>query len=335
MAVPTSIADLSTTAASNSPGGSEAIGTSLDDYLRATQAIIKQNVSKGSDITSSGTISIPNAGNYFVVTGTTGITAINDTWNGRVVILKFSGALTITHSAGLILFGSNITTAAGDVLTIVNESTGVYRAVSFFNASETVATLAGTETLTNKTIVGANNTVTTAASGTITSTELNAAIAEIAAEMAVITGNLIESTTKMVFYQNSAPTGWTLDDTKDNYMVRTVASASWGTGSGGSHSPILMDKVPSHTHTFSATSGAGGSHNHTAMWSGNGENSGQYMSRYDTGGDQVKVTANTPDTGYTSTVTTHTHSVSGTTAANGSSSNWTPQYINVVIAVKD
>lgn len=41
MSVPTSIADLSTSSASNSPIGSDSIGTSLDDYLRAIQAIVR------------------------------------------------------------------------------------------------------------------------------------------------------------------------------------------------------------------------------------------------------------------------------------------------------
>jgi len=36
MPVPTTMADLSATAASNSPAGTDAIGNSLDDYLRAT-----------------------------------------------------------------------------------------------------------------------------------------------------------------------------------------------------------------------------------------------------------------------------------------------------------
>lgn len=35
MPVPSSMSDLSATAASNSPAGSDAIGNSLDDYLRA------------------------------------------------------------------------------------------------------------------------------------------------------------------------------------------------------------------------------------------------------------------------------------------------------------
>ena len=39
MAVPNSMQDLATLASSNSPAGSEAIGNSLDNYLRAHAAI--------------------------------------------------------------------------------------------------------------------------------------------------------------------------------------------------------------------------------------------------------------------------------------------------------
>lgn len=46
MAVPNQISDLLTLAASNSPAGSDAIGTSLDDYLRAVQAILAQEMEK-------------------------------------------------------------------------------------------------------------------------------------------------------------------------------------------------------------------------------------------------------------------------------------------------
>lgn len=35
MAVPSTMADLSAVASSNSPAGTDAIGTNLDDYLRA------------------------------------------------------------------------------------------------------------------------------------------------------------------------------------------------------------------------------------------------------------------------------------------------------------
>lgn len=131
MTVPTSIADLSTTAASNGPSGSEAPSV-LDDHQRALGAILKQENSKGADIASSATITVPNAGKYFIVTGTTTINLIADSWTGRTFVLKFSGSLTLTHSSGLILPGAaNITTAAGDCALLVNESTGVHRLVLF------------------------------------------------------------------------------------------------------------------------------------------------------------------------------------------------------------
>jgi hypothetical protein len=136
MAVPSSLSDLSTTAASNAPSGSESIGTSLDDYLRSIQAIIKQGVSKGSDITAASTISPAATSSYFAVTGNTTISGISDSWNGRIVVLKFSGTPQLTHSSGLILPGAaNITCAAGDVGAFVNESTGVWRCVYFLPAT--------------------------------------------------------------------------------------------------------------------------------------------------------------------------------------------------------
>lgn len=132
MTTPASMSELSTTAASNNPAGSDAPST-LDDQIRALAAIVRQNVTKGADIASASAITIPASGNYFVVTGTTGITSITDTnsWYGREVVLKFSGALTITHSSSLILPGAtNIITGAGDVLGFVSESSGVWRCSS-------------------------------------------------------------------------------------------------------------------------------------------------------------------------------------------------------------
>ncbi len=42
MPVPSSAADLSTAIASNSPAGTDAIGTSMDDYLRAISGILSR-----------------------------------------------------------------------------------------------------------------------------------------------------------------------------------------------------------------------------------------------------------------------------------------------------
>ena len=68
-----------------------------------------------------------------------------------------------------------------------------------------------------------------------------------------------EPGTVMVFYQAAAPTGWTQDTSKNDFMMRTVAGA--GGGSGGSVSPITLShnhatkshtltngEMPTHTH---------------------------------------------------------------------------------------
>jgi hypothetical protein len=65
MAVPTSITDCNATAANNSPAGSDSIGTSLDDYLRAHAAIIRQ--AYDALVVVDGTL-LPKAGGS--VTGT-------------------------------------------------------------------------------------------------------------------------------------------------------------------------------------------------------------------------------------------------------------------------
>lgn len=139
MSVPTTAVDLDTTASNNSPAGSEAIGTSLDDYLRALSAIIKQLASQGSSIASAGTITPAANGSYFSVTGTTTITTIAsaNSWNGREIALVFSGALTLTHNASTLILpgGASITTASGDVAYMVQESAGAWRCSSYQKAN--------------------------------------------------------------------------------------------------------------------------------------------------------------------------------------------------------
>lgn len=136
MPIPSTIADLSTSAASNYPTGAETVGTSMDDYLRAIQSIQKQVVSKGANLASATTVTFGNDGQYFIITGTTTINAFSNAWDGRQCIVSFSGALQLTNSAGLVLpGGANITTAANDCAVFVNESTGVWRCVSYQRAA--------------------------------------------------------------------------------------------------------------------------------------------------------------------------------------------------------
>jgi len=133
-AVPSTMTDLNVAAASNSPAGTDVVGATIDDFFRAISSIIRRESAKGSDIASASTISpSTTGGNYFVVTGTTTINNIAASWVGRIIILRFSAALQLTHSTSLSLPGAaNITTAAGDIGVFVqDDSTPNWRCLSY------------------------------------------------------------------------------------------------------------------------------------------------------------------------------------------------------------
>lgn len=161
MPVPSGIENLSVTAASNDPAGTENANTT-DDHLRAIYAFLRQTQTKGSDIASAATVTPGSTAASFDITGTTGISAIGSTssWDGRRVLLQFDGALTLTHSASLILPGAaNIVTAAGDRAEFWQEGSGTWRclwytreqAPSFHVWRGTTAQTSGTTILYNQT----------------------------------------------------------------------------------------------------------------------------------------------------------------------------------------
>ena len=125
MPVPSSITDLSTTAGSNSPSGSESPITA-DDYLRTISAFVAtlrdgKGQSAEATVASAATADIGAASSPFVqITGTTGITSFGTTYSGARYV-RFAGALTLTHNATTLILpaATNITTAAGDTLVAV------------------------------------------------------------------------------------------------------------------------------------------------------------------------------------------------------------------------
>src|SRR5690606_7462320 len=127
MAVPTAITDLSATIASNSPAGGDTVFPELDNYLRAAFGFIRQGDAKASDVASATTTDLGAAAGRIVdVTGTTTITSFGTVAAGVWRIVRFTGALTLTHNAtSLILPGSaNIKTAAGDCAIAVSLGSG-------------------------------------------------------------------------------------------------------------------------------------------------------------------------------------------------------------------
>lgn len=81
--------------------------------------------SKGSDVASAGTVTLGD-GSYFHITGTTTITDIDfaKPWDGRLAVLIFDAALTLTHDGTTLKLpgGANIRTAAGDRAIVMQDA---------------------------------------------------------------------------------------------------------------------------------------------------------------------------------------------------------------------
>lgn len=91
-----------------------------------------ENWFKGADIASATTTDIgASTGNVVDVTGTTTITGLGTVQAGTFRIVRFTGALTLTHNATSLLLPSaaNITTAANDVAGFVSLGSGNWKCV--------------------------------------------------------------------------------------------------------------------------------------------------------------------------------------------------------------
>jgi microcystin-dependent protein len=138
----------------------------------------------------------------------------------------------VGDSTKKILFDAGGTTGTSSTITGAQTAN---RVITLPNATTTLDGIDNTATLTNKTIVVANNTITTAASGGVTATELNSAIAQIATLLAASAG---VATGAMIPYAGAtAPTGYLLCDgslvSRTTYSALfTAISTAYGSGDG-------------------------------------------------------------------------------------------------------
>ncbi len=134
MPVPNTLADLTSSAATNSPLGSENIGI-VDDHVRALGAILKQNASKGANLSSATTLILGNDGSHFDVIGAASIAALTNAWDGRKVSLRFLSALTLINSSNFVLPGAtNLVVTANDVAEFVQESASIWRMIGYMKS---------------------------------------------------------------------------------------------------------------------------------------------------------------------------------------------------------
>lgn len=114
-------------------GVSAFIETLLDDTdaVTARQTLLLDK--SGADIASAATIDLDaSTGDFVDVTGTVTITAIT-LGDGVEKTVRFTGSLTLTQGASLVIEGSaNIQTAAGDVAVFRGDASSIVRLVKYF-----------------------------------------------------------------------------------------------------------------------------------------------------------------------------------------------------------
>jgi hypothetical protein len=148
--------------------------------------------------------------------------------------------------------------------------------------------------------------------------------------------------TRLPFAQASAPTGWTQDttDAATNRMLRVVNTA--GGSIGGSHSPILNNVVPAHTHSITTGAmSANASHSHTVNDPTHSHSFTAVLdvagTRYPGGGvgNSQAGTTSAASTGISLNASNIDHTHWGTTDNGSSSTNWAPRYIDLIICSKN
>lgn len=144
----------------------------------------------------------------------------------------------------------------------------------------------------------------------------------------------LPSGTVMSFFQAAAPSGWTQQTTStyDNAMLRVVNTA--GGGSGGSDSPILLDRNIAHVHSLNIVSG---SHGHGVKYRNtNGTtaiSSSQQFGVFDSSSDSYGTTGATSGSNG-NLLDAVTVTITGDTDSEGGA-NWTPKYVDMIICSKD
>lgn len=157
--VAATLAAWSSTTNSNSPAGTATVGPGVDDNFREVQGVVVRGLShKGADIASAATTDLGAVeGLMHDITGTTTITGFGTVRAGILKVLKFEGALTLTHNSTSLILpgGANVTTADGDIAIMFSEGSGNWRCLGYLPAATApvAATQAEQETGTTLTRV--------------------------------------------------------------------------------------------------------------------------------------------------------------------------------------
>jgi hypothetical protein len=142
----------------------------------------------------------------------------------------------------------------------------------------------------------------------------------------------IPAGTVMLFYQASAPTGWTQVTTQNNKALRVVSGTGGGTGGTTAFSTVFADQTPTIT-TSGLSAGAttlttAQMPAHTHTYSAGGTSNGGYPCS-----NPNSSAPSSQNTGSQGGGGSHTHAISG--SATSSAITLAVQYIDIILASKN
>lgn len=308
----------------------------------ATGAVIKNlNCEKGSTLPTTnlqqGRLfyhSVENAlyahnGTAWVVAsggggGASGVTSFNNR-TGAITFNSSDLPIASSSSVGGVKVGSGLTIDGTGVLSAIGGSGGGTAGVLSFNGRTGYVTFGATD-------------LPVASAGSLGGVKVGSGLAIDGSGVlsaTVVGGGTGGATsfptgTRLLFAQASAPVGWTqvTGPESNNRMLRVVDTG--GGATGGSDDPTIMNVVPAHTHTYNGSTDVTPDHQHQERIGQIAGSTGQT-----TGGTNMTGTyPHYNNIGLTAPGGTHSHTVSGTTATNGSSANWAPKYLSLILCSK-
>lgn len=352
----------SSNSATASAGSASASATSATNSANSAMASAGSAMASASSATDAA-ISAINAASYSsgVLTGNNVFTGTNKFSQGVGIGTVAVNPLDVRKDQANVTTIS-VTNGLGTGQAAANVSISSDTATLFLEAWGSGSSRAGTvwiDTVTNTPLVIATNDVERLRIGTSGEFNFSGAGNGTAGQVLTSGGNgapptwaaAFVSGTRLPFAQAAAPTGWTQDvsDNADNRMLRVVKTAGNGIGGTSTHSPILMNVVPAHTHAFTSgnmsadhshtgTSGTeSADHSHSSFTFGSANYAG--ASAYTGGLSVAAAQSGGRSAAHTHTTTTggvsvnHTHS--GSTDNGSSQVNWAPRYIDLIICSKN
>jgi hypothetical protein len=205
MPVPSTILDLTSVPATNSPAGTESVKGTIDDYIRAHAAFIRniydQVLGPTVVLASAPTVNIGFAASQNIyISGSATITAFDNYAEGTLRWVVFGGTSVLTHNGVSLALpgGANIITTPGDAALFKSLGNGNWHCISYnrfglrFPSSGTV--------LSDSTAV----TIAQGGTGSVTAAAALTALGALPLAGGQMTGNLRMANNTGLFFKDSA-----------------------------------------------------------------------------------------------------------------------------------